>query len=152
MAEARFYILPSSQAPDPGRAPEPLYWACMLAQHLYLQNERVFVLAEDQAQAEALDELLFAFEADSFVPHNLVGEGPQGGAPVEIGWQAPKTRRSVLINLCDQAPSFALQSRLIVDLVPNDEELKVQARERFKQYRAQGHALTTHDLNSQPLS
>ncbi len=31
---------------------------------------------------------LWARPAESFVPHNLAGEGPRGGAPVEIALAA----------------------------------------------------------------
>ncbi|GAA5216871.1 DNA polymerase III subunit chi [Corallincola platygyrae] len=144
MTQVVFYLLPEqTQAPS---APVLLSSACQIAERCYLDKERVYMLAADQAQAEAVDELLFSFEPDSFVPHNLVGEGPNGGAPVEIGTHAPKGQRSVLINLCPQVPSFAVKSRLIIDFVPADDADKQLARERYKQYRASGLAIDTYEL------
>jgi DNA polymerase-3 subunit chi len=144
MPQVVFYLLPeTSQVPS---APALLSAACQLAQQCYLQREKVYLLTADQKQAEAVDELLFSFEPDSFVPHNLIGEGPAGGAPVEIGCEAPKGQRSVLINLCPQAPSFAVKSRLIIDFVPADEADKQLARERYKQYRTAGLAIETYEL------
>ncbi|OZB37528.1 MAG: DNA polymerase III subunit chi, partial [Alishewanella sp. 34-51-39] len=101
-------------------------------------KQRVFVYTADQQSAELLDELLWQFEPDSFVPHNLAGEGPQRGAPVEIGWQAPKASRQVLINLADQVPDFARRFNQIIEFVPAEPTLKAQARERYKQYRQAG--------------
>ncbi len=114
------------------------YHACLQASHFYRQNQRVFIYTQDQTQAEQVDELLWAFDSDSFVPHNLVGEGPKQGAAVEIGSQTPRGRRSVLINLTSTVPEFANQFRFIVDFVPSDETLKQQARERFKTCRQWG--------------
>ena len=114
------------------------YQACLQARHFYRQNQRVFIYTQDQQQAEAIDELLWAFDSDSFVPHNLSGEGPKQGAMVEISTQPPKGRRPVLINLTSTVPNFANQFQFIVDFVPSDETLKQQARERFKACRQWG--------------
>ena len=122
------------------------YHACLQASHFYRQNQRVFIYTHDQTQAEQIDELLWAFESDSFVPHNLVGEGPKQGAPVEISYQPPRGRRAVLINLTETMPTFANQFQFIVDFVPSDETLKQQARERFKTCRQWG-----FQVNNQPV-
>jgi DNA polymerase-3 subunit chi len=115
-----------------------IYHACLQASHFYRQNQRVYIYAQNQQHAEQIDEMLWAFDSDSFVPHNLVGEGPKQGAIVEIGYQAPQGRRAVLINLNSEVPNFANQFQFIVDFVPSDETLKQQARERFKTCRQWG--------------
>jgi len=115
-----------------------IYHACLQASHFYRQNQRVYIYTQDKQHAEQVDEMLWAFDSDSFVPHNLVGEGPKQGAIVEIGYQAPQGRRPVLINLTTTVPNFANQFNYIVDFVPSDEALKQQARERFKTCRQWG--------------
>jgi len=129
-----------------------LYHACLQASYFYRQNQRVFIYTQDQKQAENIDEMLWAFDSDSFVPHNLVGEGPKQGAAVEISTQAPKSRRPILINLATSVPSFANQFQFIVDFVPSDETLKQQARERFKACRQWGFQVNNQPVNDQPLS
>ncbi len=114
------------------------YHACLQASYFYRQNQRVFIYTQDKQSAEKIDEMLWAFDSDSFVPHNLVGEGPKQGAAVEIGSQAPLGRRPVLINLTSTVPNFANKFQFIVDFVPSDETLKQQARERFKTCRQWG--------------
>ena len=54
MARVIFYLLPSA---DEQR------WVCRIAEKYFLAGERVFIACPDQATAEALDELLFSFEA-----------------------------------------------------------------------------------------
>ena len=66
-----------------------------------------YLLYPRSKQAEQIDEMLWAFDSDSFVPHNLVGEGPKQGAAVEISYQAPQGRRPCLINLTSTVPDFA---------------------------------------------
>lgn len=112
--------------------------ACEQAAYYYRQQQKVFIYTIDQNQAHDVDEILWSFEADSFVPHNLMGEGPSYGSPVEISWQAPTNRRAVLINLTNTAPNFATQFRQIIDFVPTEEGLKQQARSRYRQYQQLG--------------
>ncbi|XQW85594.1 DNA polymerase III subunit chi [Thalassotalea piscium] len=126
--------------------------ACFQAAHFYRQNQRVFIYTQDQAQAHDIDELLWSFEPDSFVPHNLVGEGPKSGAAVEISWQVPASRRPVLINLTSTVPNFAHQFSQIVDFVPSDDALKQLARERFKGYRQLGYNIDNQTINDEKVS
>ena len=142
--QVMFYIL-SDEKPDNDsknldakNTSSAFYHACLQASYFYRQNQRVFIYTQDQNQAEQIDELLWSFDSDSFVPHNLVGEGPKQGAAVEISYQPLRGRRPVLINLTSTVPDFAHQFQFIVDFVPTDEALKQQARERFKVCRQRG--------------
>ncbi|MEW6983993.1 DNA polymerase III subunit chi [Colwelliaceae bacterium 6471] len=125
------------------------YRACVLAADFYRQNQRVFIFTQDQTQAHGIDELLWAFEPMSFVPHNLLGEGPSYGSAVEISWQAPKNRRPILINLTSSVPHFANQFSQIIDFVPSDETLKQQARDRFRDCRQRGFQVDTQQVSEQ---
>ena len=137
--QVNFYLLDET-APQNELSTVPAHFAlaCQLCADLYRAKQRVFVYTADQQQAEAFDELLWQFDAERFVPHNLSGEGPRYGAPVEISWQAPRQNRHVLVNLADTVPAFANRFNQIIEFVPADAQLKAQARERFKQYRQQG--------------
>jgi len=108
---------------------------CALSAQFYQQGLRVFVATDDVKTAEKLDELMWQLPVDQFIPHNLQGEGPHYGAPIEIGHQPPQTRRQVLINLCHPLPQFAVKFTQIIDFIPNEPAQKQQARERFHQYR-----------------
>ncbi|CAM5220165.1 DNA polymerase III subunit chi [Alishewanella longhuensis] len=119
-------------------APAHFAFACQLCADLYRAKQRVFVYTSNQQQAELIDELLWQFDPDSFVPHNLTGEGPARGTPIEIGWQAPRQSRQVLINLTDKMPDFARRFASVIEFVPAEPALKTQARERYKQYRQAG--------------
>jgi len=134
--QVMFYLLDQESSED--KQGLSLLHTCFQAAHYYRQNQRVFIYSKNEEQAHQLDELLWSFEPDSFVPHNLVGEGQRNGSAVEISWQTPTNRRPVLINLTSTVPNFAHQFSQIVDFVPSDEQLKQSARERFKAYRQLG--------------
>nr|WP_194362663.1 DNA polymerase III subunit chi [Neptunicella marina] len=124
--------------------PASFMLACQLATDCYRQRQRCVILTGSKADAEAIDDLLWQQPVDAFVPHNLAGEGPANGAPVEINWQqANVNNRAVLINLSNNMPDYAQRFRQIYDFVPAEEQAKQQARERYKHYRAAGHQLAT---------
>ncbi len=130
---------------------ELYYHACRQAASFYRQNQKVFIYCPNQEVAQQIDELLWAFEPNSFVAHNLLGEGAPYGAAVEISWQAPTNKRQVLINLTNTVPDFSANFTHIIDFVPRAEKVKQQARERFKIYRQKGYELHNLPVPETPL-
>ena len=150
LTQAMFYSI-EQQSKVVGVTEEQLHlhYACLQAAYFYRQNMRVFIYTQDQQSAHDIDEMLWAFDPDSFVPHNLIGEGPKQGAAVEISWQPPKNRRAVLINLTREVPNFANQYSHLIDFVPTDDALKEQARNRFRTCRQWGFNVD-HQVASAP--
>ena len=146
MAQVHFYLL--EQQNEQVAVPAHFAFACQLCAQLYRQGQRIFIYVENQQQAEWVDEYLWQFDASSFVAHNLQGEGPKMGAPVEIGYEVPKGSRQILINLAPTMAEFTSRFKQVFDFVPSDDALKQQARERYKQYRAAGHQLSTENVVS----
>ena len=50
--------------------------ACEIAEENYARGNRVQIVVVDQEQAERLDDLLWTFKPDSFVPHGLWAGSP----------------------------------------------------------------------------
>ena len=147
MANVSFFLLDDAATPPT----EPAHYAlaCAVAARCFRQKQKCLIYCQDKQQAEHIDELLWQLPSDSFVPHNLAGEGPTGGAPVEIHWQPPSQfSRGVMINLAEQVPQFHARFNTIYDFVPAPESQKLLARERYKQYRAAGNQLDTVAANS----
>jgi DNA polymerase-3 subunit chi len=121
--------------------------ACRLLEKAYLKGHRVFVHCDNQHDAELLDELLWTFKEESFVPHNLQGEGPEPPPPVQIGYNnEPRGFRDILLNVSPQIPPFHHKFRRVIELVLNSTEQKEQSRLRYKEYRAKGYELHTHNV------
>ncbi|MEC9260705.1 MAG: DNA polymerase III subunit chi [Pseudomonadota bacterium] len=141
MPAVRFYALAEASVSPAGHESVPAVCAkaCELTAELYSQKKKSVVLCADQAQAEAVDQLLWQLPAARFVPHNLAGEGPNGGAPVEIVWQPQSLpRKQCLINVSGKMVNNFNQFQQIIDFVPVEETAKQQARERYKQFQQAG--------------
>lgn len=136
-----FYLLSDTQ-------PDALWRvACRLLEKAYLKGHRVFVACASKEDAEHLDELLWTFKDDSFIPHNLEGEGPEPPPPVHIGYQQEPARfNDILLNLTAEVPAFYSQFKRVIELVPAEEEQKVLSRLRYKTYKAKGCPIQTHHL------
>jgi len=143
MKNAIFYLLDNDTVLNGLSALEQL--VCELAADKFRAGKRVLVACEDEQQAIRLDEALWQREVQAFVPHNLAGEGPRYGAPVELAW--PERRgsapREVLISLLPQFVDFATAFPEVIDFVPHEASQKQLARERYKAYRVAGFHLTT---------
>ncbi|MBU2916738.1 MAG: DNA polymerase-3 subunit chi [Psychrosphaera sp.] len=126
-----------------------IHYACVLAADLYRQNKKIHIGVENQDQAHIVDDWLWQFEADRFIPHNLPGEGPHYGSPVEINWEPSQQRRGCFVNTCQTLPDYVSKLKGVNewhDFVPNDEAGKAAARERYKLLKQAGFNLTTNQI------
>ncbi|CEK09922.1 DNA polymerase III subunit chi [Legionella hackeliae] len=122
--------------------------ACRLLEKAYLRGHRVFVYCESQKDAHQLDELLWTFKDNSFIPHNLQGEGPEPPPPIQIGYQAePRGYSDILLNLNSNIPEFYKRFKRVMEIVVNDETAKELSRRNYKEYRAYQCELYTHNID-----
>lgn len=143
MKKVFFYLFTDPDKAVPLRQHE--YLACQKAFEAWQQNLRTLMVCQSKEQAEKIDEYLWQFDTSRFLPHNLVGEGPQFGAPVEICWLGCRGSgvRQLLINLQDELIDVAVMFNDVVDFVPFEEKDKMLARKRYKAYKNLGFNLKT---------
>jgi DNA polymerase-3 subunit chi len=134
-----FYVVSDG---DAGRRP---LVACRLANKAAGQGHRVFLHCADEAQARSLDELLWQFRPDAFLPHALVGDA--AGEAVLIGWgQDPGDHDDLLINLDLTPPAFFPRFHRVAEVVTRDEASLKALRAAWQFYKERGYALEKHDL------
>ncbi|VFP80220.1 DNA polymerase III subunit chi [Candidatus Erwinia haradaeae] len=112
------------------------------------KNKRIIILCINKEQAIRLDEKLWQWTDKSFLPHNLAGEGPKHGAPVELTWPQNhlNTSYDLLINLLPKFIKYINSFHEVIDFVPYEESHKNLARERYKDYRRLGFNLYIQKL------
>ena len=141
MPKAHFYLIDKPRFRE-----QPLLLVCELAKRAYAANLPTLILARDQAQAEALDDLLWAFDPDEYLPHQIAGmDADEDEAPVLIASpDADAALRPLLINLRDAAPSG--QFDRVLEVVPADPAARDPLRERWKHYQTLGFELKKFDM------
>jgi DNA polymerase-3 subunit chi len=131
MTRIEFYVLPGDQ-PD-----ARLETACKLALKGWRHGLPVFLRCADAQQCRELDELLWTFRADTFLPHNLHVEDPL--APVVIGMNEAATQENgLLINLAGDISPHLPQFQRIIEIIDQQPELLAGGRENFRSYRQRG--------------
>ena len=140
MPRADFYLIQSPRFRE-----EPLRLVCELARKACDANLWTLVLARDDAQAEALDDLLWAFDEDAYVPHQIAGDEEDELTPVLIAPpEIDAPLRPLVINLRDAAVEGSFER--VLEVVPADASARGPLRERWKQYQARGFELNKHDM------
>ena len=140
MARADFYLIQKARFRE-----EPLLLVCELARKAFDANLSTLVLARDADQAEQLDDLLWSFDEDAYIPHQLAGDDEDELAPVLIaGPDVDTPMRTLVINLRDAAVQGNVER--VLEVVPADDGARGPLRERWKQYQVRGGDLKKHDM------
>ena len=141
MPRADFYLIDKPRFRE-----EPLLLVCELARKATDAGQHTLVLVRDAAQAEALDDLLWSFDPDAYVPHQIAGvDEDEDEAAVLIappGVDAPL--RPLLVNLRDAAPAGEFER--VLEVVPADPAARGPLRERWKHYQSLGFDVKKHDM------
>ena len=139
MTRVGFYVV---QAAEQGQR---LQVAARLADKAFQQGHRIYINAVDEAQARALDELLWSFRPTSFLPHALQGE--EHSDNIAIGWgQEPLDHNDLLINLQLEIPAFFSRFNRVAEVVTQDAGSLEALRRSWTFYKERGYQLEKHDL------
>ncbi|NCT66810.1 MAG: DNA polymerase III subunit chi [Rhodanobacteraceae bacterium] len=140
MPRADFYLIAK-----PRFRAEPLRLVCELAKRAFAAEQPTLILTRSQDQAEALDELLWAFDEDAFIPHQLAGDDDDAITAVLIvppGVAAAD--RPLVINLRDECAPGLFER--VLEVVPADEAERAGSRERWKTYKQAGFEVNKFDM------
>jgi len=140
MIRVDFYLLT-----DSSQEARQLF-ACRLAEKAYQKKHQIYILVNSMAAAEQLDQLLWTFQDDSFLPHEIYSQNTPLSAPIQIGTSGYPATCDTLFNLTSALPDNIEHFSRIIEIVPNNENERQQARDRFRLYRQKGYSLQTHNI------
>lgn len=106
---------------------------------------RAVVLAGSSERVEALDQHLWTYRRESFLPHGTKRGGDEAEQPVFLTAEETNPNGATLLFLVDGAgsPEFVAGFERCFDLFDgNDEAALAAARDRWSAARAAGHRLT----------
>jgi DNA polymerase-3 subunit chi len=104
---------------------------CKLIEKAYKNRYRIYIHTQDETEAHQLDELLWTYREDSFL-HDAI----------------PEKHRDILINLHKTIPEFYNQFSRLLEVVVDVDNIQAIARDHFRFYKTNGHAIQTHKLQS----
>ena len=141
MERVDFYII------DEGEDYERWRFACRLTEKAWARGHRVYLHAGSPSEARAIDDWLWTFRQESFVPHDLATDPGAEASPVRIGSGSPPPGDlEVVINLAPDAITFGGRCRRLAEVIgPGDDERQA-GRERYRQYRRLGLTVHSHSV------
>jgi DNA polymerase-3 subunit chi len=140
MPRADFYLIDKPRFRE-----QPLLLVCELAKKAFATQQPVLVLTRDFAQAEALDELLWAFDEDAFIPHQLAGDDDDAHTAVLIAPPGIDTAdRPLLINLRETCPPGRYER--VLEVVAADPAERDGSRVRWREYQRLGVEVNKFDM------
>ena len=141
MPRADYYVLPQSDYDS-----RELF-VCRLCDKLLRQNLKIHVHLRSEADLRQLDQRLWSFRPEAFLPHTILGSEIK--APITLSTdEAAQLDADVLVNLGVDAPQNITQVERIAEIVVQDPEILSAARESFKKRRDAGWEVHNHKLSS----
>lgn len=143
MTRVDFYILEDSAAAARQR------FVCRLAEKAWQQGHNIYIHTDDASQSNQLDEMLWTFRAESFLPHSLDNATDADMVQVHIGHsEEPLHHDDVLINLGREVPLFFSRFKRVAEIISAEEPERQAGRERYRFYRERGYPLESHNITA----
>ena len=125
---------------------EEITFACRLIDQVYRRGHEIYVHTINLEHAKTIDDHLWVFREDSFIPHALQDTGIE--APIKIGCDhEPLDHQDVLINLSGVVPHFFSRFDRVAEVVPVEENRRQAARDNYSFYKQRGYVLNYHQMN-----
>jgi DNA polymerase-3 subunit chi len=140
MPRADFYLIDKPRFRD-----DPLLLVCELVKRAYAAEQPTLILARTPEQADALDEKLWEFDDESFIPHQIAGDDDDAITAVVIvppGISAAD--RPLVVNLRDECAAGAFER--VLEVVAADPAEREGSRVRWSEYKRRGFEVNKFDM------
>jgi DNA polymerase-3 subunit chi len=124
--------------------PDKLAYACRLARKAYSAKAKIVLLAEDAAQAAALNEALWTLSNIDFLPHVMADDplAPETAIIITDSEEAALPHHEMLVNLTRRTPSNVAEFARVFEIISSDELDAAAGRQRYVAYKKQSYPLT----------
>ncbi len=142
MPEVSFYILPTASLQERD------VFACKLAEKAYRLGIYSVILTSSEDHSKILDDLLWTFRANSFIPHQIaLNSSTDYRQQILITVDQTKLPESqALINLSQQIPVQWQRFNRILEIMHQDDDILAAGRVSYRQYQQAEAVLSTHKL------
>ena len=140
MPQIDFYII------EDNAADAWLRYACRLVEKAYTLGMRTHIHTTSENQTMQMDELLWIFRDRSFIPHQQTCAENEL-CTVTLNHEQLPQHRELLVSLSPEAPNFYNEFDRVIEVVGSDNNMKQQARDRFRFYKEKGEEPTHHQVS-----
>jgi DNA polymerase-3 subunit chi len=124
--------------------PDKLSYACRLARKASAARGKLVLLAEDAAQAAALDLALWNVSETDFLPHVMAGDALAQQTPIIVTDSdvVELPHYDMLVNLTRRTPANLGRFQRVFEIISTDEDDAAAGRKRYVAYKQQAYPLT----------
>ena len=120
--------------------------ATELCERAVAKGRQLTVFTQDDAMSNNLQQKLWQHSPTSFLPSAYPQDDISAYVPIILDAAGSQLiQDDILINLKTEHPPFFSRFRYLVELVGNEEDDKVAARQRYKFYRDRGYQVKSTD-------
>lgn len=120
--------------------------ATELCERAVAKGRQLTLFTQNDAMSSSLQQKLWQHSPTSFLPSAYPLDERSAHAPIIVDAAGTHLiQDDILINLKTEHPPFFSRFRYLVELVGNDEDDKVAARQRYKFYRDRGYQVKSTD-------
>lgn len=119
-------------------------YACRLARKAYGARGKLVLLAEDGAQAAALNAGLWTVGDTDFLPHAMAGDELAAQSPIIVtaSLQGDFPHYDMLVNLTRSMPHEVDRFARVFEIISVDQDDAAAGRKRYSAYKQQSYPLT----------
>ena len=122
--------------------------ACALINGAWTKRKPILVYAPEKSIADSVDRMLWTRDQLSFVPHCRADSPLAAETPILIADKLEHIAQDErLMNLSNEIPAGYQRFQSLIEVVGQDEDERLAARERVHFYKEQGCEVRYFDLN-----
>ena len=141
MTRVDFYVMAN------GGLEDAMGVACRLIEKA-VRTGTVYVHCQDEKQVSTLNEKLWSFRADSFIPHEQIStKTPQETVVIGCG-EPPENFHNILVNLASATPPVFARFERLLEIVPAEHHARAASRVKYRFYQDRGYPLNKHDIEA----
>lgn len=140
MTNIDFYVMTGGDAND------ALAIACRLTEKA-VRTGTVYLHCVDKLQAATLQEKLWSFRPDAFIPHELASDREPRESVIIGHEEPPESFHDILINLANETPTMFARFARLLEIVPAEHNFREASRKKWRFYKDRGYPLKKHDID-----
>jgi len=140
MSRVDFYILPDENRKNLQR------FACRLAEKAYHQGNRILVKTENPDESRLMDDLLWSFKEDNFLPHAVSGTMACEDQAILISHETETDDNFQLLINMSSTSAEKNQFDRIAEILNQEPTRKQTGRQHYKIYKDYGFELQHHEI------
>lgn len=125
---------------------DKIAFCCRLARKAHAKRARLVVLAGDRDELVALDQAMWTFSEQEFVPHVMLGDALSAFTPIILSDHddADFPHYQVLVNLARATPACFARFERLIELVDRNDADRAAGRARYRLYQQRGYPIEHH--------